>query len=220
MKTLVEATTNLPPVNDMDSYVKELNNVGISYLHCDVADGKFVPTIALSVGQVRRLSRLSTHPLDVHLMIKGISKAVKYARYAEIVSIHVEAIKDIEKGKRLLTRINKYCRSGLAISPDTDVDRLLPFLPYVGHVLVMGVHPGYSGQKFIPETIDRVKRVVCAIKDLELTDVTVGVDGGVGLDNAAELVRAGASVLSVGSAIYKADDRDKFVRDMQGKNCK
>lgn len=174
--------------------------------HLDVMDGVFVPNISFGFPVVEALSKVAEKPLDVHLMICNPEKyALRFAQIkgVEMISFHLEACPEPES---LLEAIHeKGIKAGLVINPDCPVERLFPYLHLCDFVLIMSVFAGFGGQKFIPETLDRVKAVSNEIKRRNL-DTVIEVDGGVSDGNSAALYEAGAEILVAGTYVFKAEN--------------
>ena len=177
---------------------------GARVFHIDVMDGHFVPNLMLGTGTTRGVAD-RVHPsdgiVDVHLMVSRPGNAIRwFAPYADMISVHVEAD---PHPHQLLTEIRAAgCLAGLAINPGTPLEAVPPLIERIDYVNCMGVNPGFSGQSFIPETIERLT----ALRDLLPDRVLLQVDGGVGLTNAASTRVAGADLIVSASAIFGAPD--------------
>jgi len=177
-----------------------------SYLHMDVMDGHFVPNLTMGVDLVRALKGIA--PLDVHLMVTDPLNFIDdfHDAGAEIISVHVEA----NNPRDALKKINsKKIRSGIAFNPSTPKEEIMPFLDFADIVLVMSVEPGYCGQRFHKNAIDRVN-----FFKTNYPEKIVEVDGGVNTENSGILTTNGADILVAGSAIFKSDDPIETIKKM------
>ena len=178
-----------------------------SYLHMDVMDGHFVPNLTMGVDLVKALNGIA--PLDVHLMITDPVDFIDdfYAAGAEIISVHVEA----NNPREALVKINeKNIKSGIAFNPSTPKEKIVPYLDIADMILVMSVEPGYCGQSFHQNAIDRVKYFKS-----NYPNKIIEVDGGVSTQNSAILGKNGADILVAGSAIFKSNDPIKTIAEMK-----
>jgi ribulose-phosphate 3-epimerase len=182
--------------------VQAVERAGADWVHVDVMDGHFVPNLTFGPKMVADLHKATALPLDVHLMIERPDDWVD--RYVEAgatyVVVHIEAVKDV---RGTLARIRKRgARAGLTLNPETPVDAVIPFLSDIDLLLVMSVHPGFGGQKFIESALDKVRLVRRALDERKV-NAELEVDGGIKVDNAARVAEAGASVLVAGSAVFE-----------------
>ena len=178
-----------------------------SYLHMDVMDGHFVPNLTMGVDLVKALNGIA--PLDVHLMITDPVDFIDdfYDAGAEIISVHVEA----NNPREALVKINeKKIKSGIAFNPSTPKEKIIPYLDIADMILVMSVEPGYCGQSFHENAIDRVKYF-----KTNYPNKIIEVDGGVSTQNSAILSKNGADILVAGSAIFKSSDPIQTIAEMK-----
>lgn len=191
-----------------------INDSEADYFHVDVMDGVFVPNISFGFPIMEPLKKYAKKPLDVHLMIVHPEKYVE--RFCDAgawsVGFHLEATDDPMPALNLIKA--KGVRTCLTINPDIAVERLLPYLDKVDMVLLMSVFAGFGGQKFIPETMDKIRYVRREIDRCGLPTL-IEVDGGVTKDNANDIFAAGADVLVAGSAVFHSQDPTGVIRAMK-----
>ena len=199
----------------MGDEVRRLEQSGADIVHCDVMDGVFVNNITFGIKMVEDLRKITTLPLDCHLMIVHPEKYVE--RFAEagadIITVHYEACKD--NLKEVLTLIkNAGVKCGAVINPDTPVEKIKDVIPMCDMVLVMSVFPGFGGQKFIREALDKLREVK-AIVDACGKEIDIQIDGGVSEQNVAEVKAAGANVIVAGSAVFKAENMAEAIAQLK-----
>lgn len=195
--------------------VSEITKFGADYIHVDVMDGHFVPNITFGPKFVKDLRKYSDKIFDVHLMISEPEKYVeKFAEAgSDIITVHYEACKD-NLGNVLDQIIKTGKKCGVAINPDTDEKKIFNVLEKCSLIIVMGVFPGFGGQKFITETLDKVKNLSEYIKSNGLKTL-IELDGGVNIETAAAIKTAGANVLVAGSAVFGKSDREQAIKDIK-----
>lgn len=187
---------------DRKEMIDKLNNANISYIHMDVMDGKFVSQNTLSYQELRELSSFSNKKLDVHLMMDNPEEYInniKDLNNIENITIHLEIDKDIKKILSMIKSLG--IKRGISIKPNTDINKLLPYLNDIDLILVMTVEPGLGGQPFIETSTTRLKEIKEIIKD---KDILIEVDGGIN-SNTINLVKD-ADIVVVGSYITCSDD--------------
>lgn len=194
------------------------------YFHIDVMDGKFV--VDNTIGKMKEyadnLKNITNIPLDIHIMCKNVREYVDMFASCEprIINFHLEAfeknnsINDDEIFEMIKYIKNSNCKVGIAINPETDVERIYNFLPLIHNVLVMSVHPGKGGQKFIDETVNKIKKLKEHIENNHLEN-EIEVDGGINLETAKEVSEAGANIVSVGSYLINSKDYKYTISEMQ-----
>lgn len=185
--------------------VAAVDRAGADYIHIDVMDGHFVPNITIGPLVVEALRRVTSKPLDVHLMIKNPDLYIaEFARAgADIITVHQEAVPHLHRTVQLIKSLGK--KAGVSLNPATPVETLDVILDELDLVLVMSVNPGFGGQSFIPSALAKIGALRQRISARGLT-TELEVDGGVKLDNIAQVVAAGADVLVAGSAIFNTAD--------------
>ena len=194
----------------------EMVNECADIFHLDVMDGTFVPNISFGFPVVEAIASKARKPLDVHLMIVNPEKYVeRFAKAgAAMISFHYEAAR--EKSAEVIELIHAQgVKAGIVINPDCPVESIFPYLPMVDFVLIMSVFAGFGGQKFIPESLGRIRAVRQELDRIGRQDVPIEVDGGIGPDNAAEVIKEGASILVAGSAVFKAPKPQEAVNSMR-----
>jgi len=185
--------------------IQAVERAGASLLHVDVMDGRFVPNITIGLPVVKAISRATRLPIDAHLMI------VEPGQYAEqfvkagaqMVSVHIEA--DAHAHRTLSAIRAAGAQAGIAINPATSLSALEDVLKFADYVLLMSVNPGFGGQKFIPESLEKLRRLRRMIDERGLK-TRIEIDGGIDADNIAEVAAAGAEIIVSGSAIFATDD--------------
>lgn len=185
----------------------EMVNQHADLFHLDIMDGTFVPNISYGFPVVEAIARKARKPLDVHLMIVHPEKYVeRFAKAgASLISFHYEAAQ--ENTAAVIECIQgQGVHAGVAINPDCPVQAIFPYLYQVDFVLIMSVFAGFGGQKFIPESLHRIRTVREELCRIGRPDVPIEVDGGIGPANAADIVGAGAQILVAGSSVFKAED--------------
>jgi len=188
---------------------------GADLIHVDVMDGHFVPNITIGPAVVRAIKRIATRPLDVHLMIEEPDRYMDdfVAAGASMVSVHVEAVPHLHRSVAHIKKLG--AKAGVVINPATPAALLEDIAHDVDYVLVMSVNPGFGGQSFIPNTLPKLKRVR-ALLTAAGSSALIEVDGGVALENVADIVAAGANILVAGQAIFGMSDPEAATRALRG----
>ena len=199
----------------MGEEVISLEKSGADLIHCDVMDGVFVNNITFGIKMIEDIRKVTTLPLDCHLMIVNPEKYVeRFAKAgADYITVHYEACKS--NLKEVLTLIKSTgVKCGAVINPDTPVQAIQEVLPLCDMVLVMSVFPGFSGQKFIPECLEKL-RILRALIDESGKDILLQIDGGVNESNVEEIKCAGADVIVAGNAVFKAENRAEMIKKLK-----
>ncbi|MGL9757397.1 MAG: ribulose-phosphate 3-epimerase [Wolbachia sp.] len=202
--------------------VKRISDLNVDYIHIDVMDGNFVPNITIGPNVIYAIRKYSNLPFDVHLMIKSPGEHIEsfINAGADIITIHAEAEIHLE---RLVRRVKSYknindtektMQVGVSIVPSTSPSVLEYIMDELDIVLIMTVNPGFGGQEFIHSQLSKISTVKKMIQERNLK-TQVSVDGGVNFSNAADIIKAGADILVVGSTIFKAEDMKKAVNDLK-----
>ena len=190
---------------DLETAVEICERGKADFLHVDVMDGHFVPNLTIGVPVVEALARRTDLPLDVHLMVSNPERLLD--QYLDggssWLSVHWEAATHLD---RLLNRIHeKGARAGVALNPATPIEVLDDILPALDFVLIMSVNPGFAGQQFLSYALDKARRLQTTVRGRNL-EVTVAMDGGVGLDNISQVAAAGVDFCVAGSAVFGSED--------------
>jgi ribulose-phosphate 3-epimerase len=187
--------------------IKKLEEGGADLIHVDVMDGHFVPNLTIGPPVIKTLRKYTKLPFDVHLMISPVHKFIK--KFAEagsdIITIHPEATKDLNKSIFFIKELNK--KVGVSLNPNTEINVIESQLSNIDLVLIMSVFPGFGGQKFIPETIKKIKDLKL-IKDKNNFSFDIEVDGGINFSNSKDVINAGANILVSGTTIFKENNGD------------
>lgn len=193
-----------------------VNRSAAGWFHLDVMDGIFVPNISFGFPVCKAIAEVAEKPLDAHLMIVEPWRYIE--RFAQLgvkyLSVHYEACSDRHLKDCIKSIHDLGMSAGVAVNPETPAEVLIPYLRMTDYVVVMGVHPGYSGQAYIPETTEKVAVMAEMIASAD-ADCFIEVDGGVSSANIAELERSGAGVFVAGSAAFAADDPKAAIRALK-----
>lgn len=190
--------------NRLGSQIKILEQSNVRILHVDVMDGMFVPSISFGMPVIASIRKESSLFFDLHLMVQEplryIEEFVKAG--ADSITVHVEACKDMKETLAAIRRAKVRC--AISVNPETPVSAVLPYLELVDMVLVMGVCPGFGGQKLIPETLDKIKELVVLRQEKGL-GFSIEIDGGVNTENIGEIASIGADIIVAGTAVFSGE---------------
>lgn len=189
---------------ELGTQIKEAEAAGMKYIHYDVMDGIFVPSISFGMPVLASVRKKTDKFLDVHMMVTKPERYVEDFKNAgaDGITIHVEACDCIADTLHKIRSLG--CRSGLAVNPETSEEKLRPYLSMVDMLLVMTVHPGFGGQKYIEECTGKIERVRQMIRESGY-DIDLEIDGGINRDNIKRTVNAGANIIVAGSAVFKGN---------------
>lgn len=184
--------------------IKRVEEAGAKYLHFDVMDGLFVPSISFGMPVLKSIRKASDIVYDVHLMIVEPERYVEYFKNsgADLITVHIETLKDPETVLKQIRDLG--AKVGLALNPETDVEKVYPYLHLIDMALVMTVHPGFGGQKYIHDCTEKIAALAAKREELGL-DYDIEVDGGIGEGTIDEAMDAGANILVAGSSVYGGD---------------
>jgi len=189
--------------------IRDVERAGCDALHIDVMDGHFVPNLTIGPLVVNAIRKVTKLPLDVHLMIDAPSRYIEEFRKAgaDWLTVHVETEKDVRGVLQMIRTLG--AKVGISLRPKTAVETLFPYLKELDLILVMSVEPGFGGQSFMPEMMEKVKILRPKFQGL------ISVDGGIGVGNASQALEAGADILVAGSAVFGKADRAKAILEFR-----
>ncbi len=204
----------------MGETIKRLEKCGADLIHCDVMDGSFVEPITFGGQMIKNIRPLTKLPLDAHLMIEHPKTQIKFFAEAgaDIITVHYKACAKISDTylKETLELIKSYgVKCGAVVNPDVPVEKIFEVFPLCDMVLLMSVYPGYGGQKFIEEVLEKVKKAREYAIKIGRPDMDIEIDGGVTLENCKTIREAGANVLVAGSTVFKSEDMKKTIADLK-----
>ena len=193
--------------SQLGNEIKNLEKAGADMIHIDVMDGHFVPNITIGPEVISKLRKYTSLPFDVHLMISPVDNFIKdFAEAgADIITIHPEATNDLMNSIKKIKLYNK--KVGISLNPETSIDRALPFLNLIDLVLIMSVNPGFGGQKFMKNTLEKVKILKKEIDSKKLK-TQIEIDGGINFENAKIAKEAGVNIIVSGTTIFKENGGD------------
>ncbi len=193
--------------SQLGNEIKRLENAGADLIHVDVMDGHFVPNLTIGPPVIKALKKHCSIEFDVHLMISPVHKYIEaYSDAgADIITIHPEATDDLSASIKKIKDLGK--KVGVSLNPETEVSVIQNYLNEINLVLVMSVNPGFGGQKFMPEVLDKIKKLKNIQKELNI-DFDIEIDGGIDFENSKIAINAGANILVSGTTIFKSNNGD------------
>ena len=193
--------------SQLGNEIKRLEEGGADMIHVDVMDGHFVPNLTVGPPVIKALRKQCSIKFDVHLMISPVHKYIgAYADAgADIITIHPEATENLEESISKIKSLDK--KVGISLNPESKLDLITNYLEKIDLVLIMSVNPGFGGQKFMPEVLDKVKRLK-DIKSKNNKNFDIEIDGGINFDNCKSAIEAGANILVSGTTVFKSNNGD------------
>jgi ribulose-phosphate 3-epimerase len=193
--------------SQLGNEIKRLEEGGADMIHVDVMDGHFVPNLTIGPPVIEALRKQCSIKFDVHLMISPVHKYIEaYANAgADIITIHPEATESLEESILKIKSLNK--KVGVSLNPESKLDLITNYLGKIDLVLIMSVNPGFGGQKFMPEVLDKVKKLK-EIKSKKNMNFDIEIDGGINFDNCQSAIEAGANILVSGTTVFKSNNGD------------
>ena len=193
--------------SELGNEIKRLEKGGADMIHVDVMDGHFVPNLTIGPPVIKALKKNSKIPFDVHLMISPVHKYIEdYSNAgADIITIHPEGTDNLKSSILKIKELNK--KAGVSLNPETNIDVILNELDKIDLILIMSVNPGFGGQKFMPEVLNKIKELK-KIQKKDNLNFDIEIDGGINFDNSKIAIEAGANILVSGTTIFKSNNGD------------
>ena len=193
--------------SQLGNEIKRLEEGGADLIHVDVMDGHFVPNLTIGPPVIKALKKNCSLKFDVHLMIYPVHKYIEIFSNAgaDIITIHPEATEDLAASISKIKELGK--KAGVSLNPETEVDVIKNYLSQIDLVLIMSVNPGFGGQKFMPEVLDKIRELKNIQKEQNI-DFDIEIDGGINFENSKVAIKAGANILVSGTTIFKSNNGD------------
>ncbi len=193
--------------SQLGTEIKRLEEGGADMIHVDVMDGHFVPNLTIGPPVIKALRKHCSLKFDVHLMISPVHKYIKaYADAgADIITIHPEATQNLEESIKMIKNLKK--KVGVSLNPGSKIELITEYLDKIDLVLIMSVNPGFGGQKFMPEVLDKIKQLK-KIQQKKNFTFDIEIDGGINFENSKIAIEAGANILVSGTTVFKSNDGD------------
>ena len=193
--------------SQLGNEIKRLEEGNADMIHVDVMDGHFVPNLTIGPPVIKSLKKHSSIKFDVHLMISPVHKYIEaYSKAgADIITIHPEATDNLQSSILKIKELKK--KVGISLNPETKIDVITKYLDQIDLVLIMSVNPGFGGQKFMPEVLDKIKELK-KIKEQKKLNFDIEIDGGINFDNCKSAIDARANILVSGTTVFKSNDGD------------
>ena len=193
--------------SQLGAEIQRLEEGGADMIHVDVMDGHFVPNLTIGPPVIKALRKHCSLKFDVHLMISPVHKYIEdYANAgADIITIHPEATENLEDSIKKIKELKK--KVGVSLNPNSKIELIINYLDQIDLVLIMSVNPGFGGQKFMPEVLDKIKELKKIQKEKNL-NYDIEIDGGINFDNCKIAIEAGANILVSGTTVFKSNDGD------------